>query len=62
MNTTAQPEAADEWRTLLLYSARDGVRDLRTAGIGITELGVRSVRNFFFELLTSLGRSDNGNP
>jgi membrane protein len=49
MNNRAKPETAAKRRPFLLYFAPDGIRALRTERIGIIELGVSSLRNFFFE-------------
>jgi membrane protein len=49
MNNRAKPETAAKRRPFLLYFAPDGIRALRTERIGIIELGVNSLRNFFFE-------------
>jgi len=51
VGATAQlrAEAADEKRTLLLYSAGEGVSILKQANTWIVGLVVRSLRNFFFE-------------
>src|SRR5215217_7647180 len=40
-------QAADKWRSFVLYSAEDGGRVPRIEKAGIIELGICSIRNFF---------------